>query len=243
MKFPFLHHNPNFTYPVFQCRFRCPAVCQIHKITFQSIFTISVNHKFCRKCRKYFIDINTFLKLFPVCLIHPAVNAGIIFFINMLFWRKQTMMKTAVICDQKKSYGIFIQPSYRRQILAPPFSKKIQYCFLIPVFRRRDDTCRFIQHIVFITKIGYRFSCKNNLIIFIDHKTGIRYLFSVDLYCALSYVPFQFRPRTHIHIGKKFVQPHNILLICISSAISIIQEQKKSNHIMPASHSKNPPCE
>lgn len=82
------------------------------------------------------------------------------------------MMKTAVICDQKKSYGIFIQPSYRRQILAPPFSKKIQYCFLIPVFCRRDDTCRFIQHIVFITKIGYRFSCKNNLIISLTINPG-----------------------------------------------------------------------
>ena len=77
----------------------------------------------------------------------------------------------------------------------------------MPVFCRGNDTCRFVQHIVFILRIGNSLPKIGDLILFcIDPGSGIFADGSVDKHLPFGNVLFYLGSCPESHIRKIFIQ-------------------------------------
>ena len=125
-----------------------------------------------------FPDIHTLTKPVAGLFGKRSIRFHIVGLLHMPGRRKQTVRKSAVICDQKQPLRILIQPSHRKQI--PPQQDVLRLPFPHPVQNRPamavpgggQQPRRLIHQKIYVFRIGNKPSVHANLNALFIHLPG-----------------------------------------------------------------------
>ena len=128
----------------------------------------------------------------------------------MLFWGKQAVCQFSVIGDQKKSFRVLIQTSYREQIISFFICDQIQNCLVPVIFCCGNNTCRFMEHIILFFSVSNLFSFKTySLCVLIDFKFRFFHRLPINHNTSAADQFFDFTSGSLPHLGKIFVYAHH----------------------------------
>ena len=118
------------------------------------------------------------------------------------------MSQSPVICDQKKSFCILIQASYRKHSLSR-FRNQFHHCSVISVLRGAYVTGRLMKKVVHkLRSHGYRISQKLHPVLFCYLFLRFFHSPAVDLHQTFLYEFFYLASGSLSGIRQKFIQSH-----------------------------------
>ena len=155
------------------------------------------------------MDIHAFCKFTDIFLRNDPLHFRIIRLIYMLFRGKQPMRQFPVIGDQQQPFGIFIQTSYRKQILSFAGNNQVDHRLFSGILCCRNHPGGLVQHIIFFFCVADGLTVEYNGCLFgIDLCFRLFHTSAIHRHSAFGNRPLYFCSCAHSHICEIFIQSY-----------------------------------
>ena len=149
-----------------------------------------------------------------------AGDLRIILLVDMFSGGKKAMREISIICQKQKSLRVDVESTDRKQISAILPAQQVN-SLVSAIFRRRNDSLRFIEHIILICVIQNLLSVKCDLVaIRINFAVRLLLCLSVDLNSSFFSCFSNLTATSLVHICQKFIQPNRFCHIFPSPFLS-----------------------